>query len=80
MRNFTVIKSFGRKWNRSIRKSSDHYADCVDDIKGKTIKPGEYICPEIRSNAKTSRKEQPKIQLVGDLLFDCPHLLVVESN
>jgi hypothetical protein len=53
--NFTLIFSEGGKYDAKIDKFTDNYAR-VDEINAKAIKPGEYVCPEIRSSGRKTEK------------------------
>jgi hypothetical protein len=53
--NFTLIRSFGGKYDSYIKTRRENYAR-VDEVSGKTIRPGEYVCPEVRTSGKKTEK------------------------
>ena len=56
LRNATVIKSFGGKFDQLIDESKDDYAKVVTKIDPKTVKSGEFVCPAIRLGNDESEK------------------------
>ena len=53
--NVTLIRSFGGKYDSRIKTRRDDYAR-VDEVSQKTIQPGEYVCPEVRTSGKKTKK------------------------
>lgn len=55
-KNWTLIYSYGGKFNKRIMKKKNNYADVVDQITEKTIEKGEFVCPEVRVSGKATEK------------------------
>lgn len=54
--NFTVIKSYGGRFDHLIDKQRDNYSTVVGILDQKHVAEGEYACPEISPGRNESEK------------------------
>ncbi len=56
--NFTLIYSEGGKYDSKINKTTDNYATVMplSKISNRTVREGEYFCPEIRASGRKTEK------------------------